>query len=43
MEISADYKKGFIAALVGVFKVLMENMGEEEQKLLLNELNLKKV
>jgi hypothetical protein len=43
MEINADYKKGFIDALKGVFHVLMENMGEEEQDLLLSELNLKRV
>ena len=43
MEPSAEYKKGFIAALTGVFHVLMEEIGEEELEVLLNELNLKKV
>lgn len=43
MEISADFKKGFIEGLKVVFKVLLENMDDEVQEELFKELKIQKV
>ena len=41
MEISADFKNGFIEGLKVVFKVLLENMDDEVKEQLFKELKLK--
>lgn len=41
MEISADFKNGFIEGLKAVFKVLLENMDDEVKEQLFKELKLK--
>lgn len=43
MEVSEDFKLGYIRALADVFHVLMDNMDEEVENRLLTELKLKKV
>ena len=43
MEVSEEFKSGYIRALADVFHVLMDNMDEEVQNRLLIELKLKKV
>lgn len=43
MNISEDFKKGYIRALSDVFHVLMDNMDDEVQEQLLSNLKLKKV
>jgi len=41
--IKEDFKKGYVQALVDVFKVLIENMDEEVQDELFKLLNLKRI
>jgi hypothetical protein len=41
MEISADFKKGFIEGIKAVFIVLLENMDDEVKESLFKELKLK--
>lgn len=42
MEVSADFKAGYVRALADVFEVLLESMDDEPKDMLLKELNLKK-
>ena len=42
MEISEEFKLGYIRALTDVFHVLMDNMDDEVQDKVLTELKLKK-
>lgn len=43
MEVSEEFKLGYIRALADMFHVLMDNMDEEVQNRLLTELKLKRV